>query len=428
MMQQRNERRFNRQGRIAITFSKDFGNEHSLWTMGFVTPKVLQRSERGTFRDFNRYHIGGSSIYHWQKEFSSTFKNHLSIGFDESYQDGSQLFYSLTPSGGRGDTLRQNKREAANSLGLFLHNEIRIASKLNIVFGVRYDVQGYIFQDFLKPKDDAKQVFKHATPKIAISYQFNPQHTIYANVGGGVETPAFNEVDPPPDSLIIANGSTPIGGSNPLLDPTTSVTYEIGTKGFFSTKGFLSSLSYDAAAFYLTIQNDIIPWAGGRYYFTAGKSRRYGLEVGLNAHTTTNLLSSTALTIMNSKYIEYQNNLGSFDGNKTAGVPPFSLNARARYTFPSKGFFELGIEHLSSYVADDANLVDVPSYSILHTTAGYNVIIGSMYVRIIAGVNNLLNRTYISSVYINPEKTSDGYSVYEPGLPRSGFVNVSVGL
>lgn len=123
-----------------------------------------------------------------------------------------------------------------------------------------------------------------------------------------------------------------------------------------------------------------------------------------------------------------KNDFGAFDGNKTAGIPPFSLNVRTRYTIPSKVFFEVGVEHLSSYIADDANLVEIPTYTILHASAGYHIIVGSMYLKLIMGISNITNRKYVASAYINPERTSNGYAVYEPGLPRNFYVTISVGL
>jgi hypothetical protein len=58
----RDERRYNRLGRIAITL--DHAPDAATGVSGtmFVAPKHLQRSERGTFRDFTRYHFGGHVI------------------------------------------------------------------------------------------------------------------------------------------------------------------------------------------------------------------------------------------------------------------------------------------------------------------------------------------------------------------------------
>ncbi|WP_287925812.1 DNA topoisomerase IV subunit B, partial [Diaphorobacter sp.] len=79
-----------------------------------------QRSERNTFRDFTRYHLGGNVMYKNVLQLSETLKNTLVAGVDEAYQDGAILFYSLSPTNGRGNKLSTNKREGANTFGAFL--------------------------------------------------------------------------------------------------------------------------------------------------------------------------------------------------------------------------------------------------------------------------------------------------------------------
>ena len=60
---QRDERRYNRLGKIGINLEHSFDESNSLQSMVYLNPKYLQRSERGTFRDFTRYHLGGNFIY-----------------------------------------------------------------------------------------------------------------------------------------------------------------------------------------------------------------------------------------------------------------------------------------------------------------------------------------------------------------------------
>ena len=61
--QARDERRHNRLGRLSLTLEHDLGGGASVSGMLFGGPKFLQRSERGTFRDFTRYHVGGNAIF-----------------------------------------------------------------------------------------------------------------------------------------------------------------------------------------------------------------------------------------------------------------------------------------------------------------------------------------------------------------------------
>lgn len=116
---QRSERRYNRLGRISATLNHDLNDMHGISALAFVEPKYLQRSERGTFRDFNRYHVGGSVAYRFHQNISAAVQSTFQIGVDEAYQDGAILFYSLSPANERGEGLQQNKREGANTFGAF---------------------------------------------------------------------------------------------------------------------------------------------------------------------------------------------------------------------------------------------------------------------------------------------------------------------
>ncbi|MGE5350696.1 MAG: TonB-dependent receptor plug domain-containing protein, partial [Acidobacteriota bacterium] len=128
----RDERRFNRLGRIGVTFEDELSESNSISALAYINPKYLQRSERGTFRDFTRYHTGGNFIFRNTVNPAGEVENRFSIGMDEAYQDGAILFYSLSATNGRGSELRDNKREGANSFGAFFQNEITFLSKLSL--------------------------------------------------------------------------------------------------------------------------------------------------------------------------------------------------------------------------------------------------------------------------------------------------------
>ena len=48
--------------------------------MMFYNPKVLQRSERGTFRDFNRYHLGGNMVFRAESNLGAAIRARRSSG------------------------------------------------------------------------------------------------------------------------------------------------------------------------------------------------------------------------------------------------------------------------------------------------------------------------------------------------------------
>jgi iron complex outermembrane recepter protein len=436
----RDERRFNRQGRVAATIEHEFGSEHELMAMVFLQPKVLERSERNSYRDFNRYGIGSQLKYQWESELSPTLGNKISAGFDEHYQDGTVLFYRLGPGGTRSDTLTQNKQEGANALGGYIEERLTIDSALTIRVGGRYDRVSYTFRNFLAPGSSGppqRSEFTHFTPKAGIAYAFASGHTVYGSFGGGVEAPAFNEVDPPSDSLVLARGGTPSTENrdfNPILEPATSTSIELGVRGVLPFEGPISYLTYDLAAYMINVENDLVPWNGGAFYFTAAKTRRTGVELGLSAGTDFDLSLQGAFTVSRNTYLEYENQLGHFDDNEMAGLPNIFGNVRLRYDAPFGLFAETSVEHVGEYFADDRNdekadgTIDpaldskAPAYTLLGATAGWKHDFGGLGLDVFASINNITDVSYVSSVFIN----GDSNQYFEPGMPRNVTVGVTV--
>lgn len=420
----RRERRFNRTARFGVQVNKELGDEHSFELLGYLTPKILERSERGTYRDFNRLHAGGGLIYHWHSGSDGLLRR-ITAGFDGSTQDGTILFYSLV-DGERGDSLRTNKREAAATSGVFLQAELQLLDRLLLTLGARFDRQIYVSQDFAagarsQGKRDELSL-GHSTPKAALLYLFSSNHSFYVTLSGGVEAPAFNEVDPPP--------TLPNVSLNPLLKPMSSTTMEIGVKGVeqFGPSAFVRLVSYSAAAYRITVRDEIVPYNGGAWFFSAGSSQRHGFELGGQLDLRGGWSVKSALTYLNAQYQAYRNDVGDFSGKEVPGIAPFVWNTRARYG-TSEGFFaELGLEHVGSYFADDANTLALPSYSILHGAMGYSFRVGALKISSLVGVNNLTNEHYGASAFINPAASGipPTPAYIEPGLPANVFGSLHV--
>lgn len=436
----RDERRFNRLGRIGVTLEHGFDESNQISGMAYVNPKYLQRSERGTFRDFTRYHVGGNIIYKNLFQFNSDIKNTLIAGMDEAYQDGTILFYSLSATNGRGNILRDNKREGANNFGAFLQDEINFNEKVSLIIGGRYDNVTYSSENFLAPQFGMQEkYFTKFTPKAGITYRFSPTHNIYANLGGGVEVPAGNETDPAG-----TYGQDTVYLLNPLLEPIKSTTFEIGTKQIisFEQNSPLSYINYELALYYVDLKNDIIPYRGGRFYFTAGKSHRVGAELSTTFQFNHGISLDAALTLSSNKYDEYTvdsahygvpGKFADYSNNKNAGIPDMFYNIGLNFAPEMfKGFFiSLSANGIGNYFVDDANTIEVPSSNIFNATIGVNKEINltdHLNMRGFISVNNIADTKYVGSAFVNPDIVG-GVPVYlEPGMPRNFTVSVSFGI
>lgn len=432
---QRDERRYNRLGKIGLTLEHVFDESNSIQSMVYLNPKYLQRSERGTFRDFTRFHFGGNFIYQNHTSLSEAITNVAIGGIDEAYQDGAILFYSLSPTNSRGNILSTNKREGANNFGAFFHDEVIISDKVSILIGGRYDNITYYSEDFLNPEYGLqKKTFEKFIPKAAVSYRFTPTHSIYANVSGGIEVPAGNETDPSGTF-----GQDTVYLFNPLLDAIRSTTYEVGTKQILVfNSDIIQSLNYEMALYHIQITNDIIPYSGGRFYFTAGKTERSGLEFGASAQLKHGLSLRGSLTYSTNKYVSYvvdsvhygsPDKFADYSNNKAAGIPNFFYGTGLTYSpdFLNEIFVSLELNGVGKYFVDDANKIEVPAYNLINLSFGLTEILritNSFGLRFFININNLTGEKYAASAFINPDLIA-GQPVYlEPGLPRS--INASI--
>ena len=434
------ERRHNRQGRLGASVEHAFGGGGTLSSMLYINPKFLQRSERGTFRDFTRYHLGGNLVYANTARLGPTTRARVLGGLDEAYQDGAILFYSLTPDGNRGATLRDNKREGANNLGFFLQTELDVSDKLGVSVGARRDAITYYSESFINPKLSDTKVFARITPKLGVNYRVRPTHSFYLNVGGGVEAPAGNETDPAGTF-----GQDTVVAINPLLEPIRSTTYEIGTKQLvtFGPESAISEVSYDVALYRTQVANEIVPYRGGRFYFTAGKARRNGAEFGLNVNTRSGFSLQGMFGLSDHKYSEYlvdsvhyniakRGVFADYSGNQVVGVPRtmFGLTLALSPKGWSGVRAQVGVQGSGRYFADDANVVSVAGYSLVNATVGLDrpIDIGAgATLRGSVSVQNLLNKRYIGSAFLNPDVVNSVPVAFEPGLPRSIVFSFGLG-
>jgi iron complex outermembrane receptor protein len=418
------ERRENLTGRLGLTLDHQVSERVGVAALAFLNPKVLHRSERGTYRDFTRIHAGGNAVVRVATPLGRAHGT-LLVGSDVAVQDGAILFYELSAEQGRGAP-RDNKGEGALNAGLFVTEEVT-TGRWTFALGARYDNITYDYRDHNDPSLDARKTFTGVTPKVGATYSVAPLHTVYASVGGGVEVPAGNETDPaPPLDTVTA--------LNPLLDPVRSTTFEVGTKRI------VGRLSYDVALYHTAVANEIVPYLGGRFYFTAGKVRRRGAELGLRLAAGGGVVVHAALTYTDHRYTRYTVDstyygspgaFADYSGNRVVGVPRFTYAGALEFAPPALRPLELrvGLQGVSRSFADDANQVVVPAYRLVSLTLGaaQPVSIGvGLGVRGFVTVNNLFDRAHIASAFLNPAFDAGEAVAYEPGMPRHVTVGVSL--
>jgi iron complex outermembrane receptor protein len=414
----RDERRFNRIGRLAGTLDHSFSDRQSLSLMLFAEPKALQRSERNRYRDFTRFHVGGQAVWSLEVPMREGLVSRTSAGVDEALQDGSILFWNLNPDGTRSTTIFANKREGANSAGAFVQQAFTWNERWTAQAALRYDDLWYTSQDFLNPTLDDQKHFTRVTPKLSVGWTHG-DHTVFAALGGGVEAPAFNEIDPPPPYDVVTS-------FNPFLEAMHSVTYEVGTRGSLASR--FGRWGYDVGIYQIDTENDIVAFNGGAFFYTAGKTRRRGVEAGLDWKPAKPVTIRSSGSFTKNEYVDYVNDVGDFGGNDMPGLPSAAFFTSARVDFPRGFGVTVSAEGLDRYFADDQNTLRTFAYGIVNASLDYAVRGDRLGFRAFVSGRNLLDKEHIASVFINPiSDVANGPKRYiEPGLPQQFVAGASL--
>jgi outer membrane receptor protein involved in Fe transport len=89
----------------------------------------------------------------------------------------------------------------------------------------------------------------------------------------------------------------------------------------------------------------------------------------------------------------------------------------------------LGWHAVSNYFADDANNISVPGYGTM--SASLNLgrpveIAGGIGLQGFFTVNNLFDRSYLESAFLNPDIVNGVPVAFEPGMPRNIVVSLAL--
>jgi iron complex outermembrane receptor protein len=433
---ERRERRHNRLARGSVHLQHRATERVTVDGMLFAQPKRLIRSERGTYREFGRQHAGGSLGARWEHAARPGLSASFFAGMDHARQGGPGVFYSLSDDGGRGDEVRTNQRENSSNFGVYAQEQLS-AGDLEVVLGARWDAIEYDVEDVFDPRLSDRRGFTRLSPKLGLVWRLSPARSVYAGVGGGVEAPAGNETDP-----VSTFGQDTIHGINPLLRPIRSTTYEVGTKAIDArSAGLVRAFSYDLALYWTEVRDEIVPYRGGRFYFSAGAVRRRGAELGVRVVTAPGVEMDFAVMGNDHRYTEYvvdsvhygrPGALADFGGNRVVGVPDVHGSAALRWApaFRREAEVEVSMQWVDGFWADDANQVRVPGYALWSAGVGLRRPLRlprGLTLRGSLRLENLLNERYVASAFLNPDVVDGEPVAFEPGLPRHAVVTLTLG-
>ncbi|HBZ0725068.1 TPA: TonB-dependent receptor [Klebsiella pneumoniae] len=316
------------------------------------------------------------------------------------------------PQYGEQGALRRNERNLMWNVDPYLQTQWQLTDKLSLDAGVRYSSVWFDSNDYyITPGngDDSGDASYHKwLPAGSLKYALTDAWNVYLSAGRGFETPTINELSYRSDNQ---------SGLNFGLKPSTNDTVEIGSK----TR--IGNGLFTAALFQTNTDNEIVvdSSSGGRTsYKNAGKTRRQGMELGLDQQFGESWRLKAAWTWLDATYRTNVYDDASCNGNRIPGIARNMGYASFGYQ-PEQGWYAgSDIRYMSDIMANDENTAKAPSWTVVGLTTGYKWSYGRMDMDLFGRIDNLFDREYVGSVIVNE---SNG-RYYEPAPGR----NYGIGL
>ena len=314
------------------------------------------------------------------------------------------------PQYGEQGALRRNERNLMWNVDPYLQTQWQLTDKLSLDAGVRYSSVWFDSNDYyITPGngDDSGDASYHKwLPAGSLKYALTDAWNVYLSAGRGFETPTINELSYRSDNQ---------SGLNFGLKPSTNDTVEIGSK----TR--IGNGLFTAALFQTNTDNEIVvdSSSGGRTsYKNAGKTRRQGMELGLDQQFGESWRLKAAWTWLDATYRTNVCDDASCNGNRIPGIARNMGYASFGYQ-PEQGWYAgSDIRYMSDIMANDENTAKAPSWTVVGLTTGYKWSYGRMDMDLFGRIDNLFDRAYAEHLNLAGNAgfgLPAGVRIHEPG-------------
>mgnify|MGYP003109064712 CR=1 FL=1 len=417
----------NRQTLTGLSFSSRFSETFSNTTSVYYT--YLDHYEPRPFNILDEITNGYGARTVFAKSFTFS-EQQASVSFGgEWYQDEyrwetiENLYEENNNQGSLEGNLLSKNKEIRKQFNVFATTILPLTSTIKAEFGVNINKTDYDYTDAFNTGSDNTSADRSFDPIIApnlnILYTASPNTSFYGNISRGFNYPSLEET------------LTPEGIINPDIGPETGWNYEVGTDLHFLNR----NLHLQSSVYLLSISNLLVAERVGNDQFigrNAGKTHHRGVE--FQADYRFKIASEIEVSpFLNAafnfhKFIDFVDETDDFSGNDLTGVPDKKITAGLRVNHNSGVGVSSNFRYLGSQPITDSNTLYSDSYTLLNIQAEYKkAIADAFYIRLSAGINNVANSKYASSILIN----ASGFGgieprYYYPGLPRNYYSSLQI--
>lgn len=316
-----------------------------------------------------------------------------------------------TTSGVISSGLNRNEIQTVHNFDQYVQGTFEPTNRWVLVAGARHTNIKFDVDDQLAA-NSGKLEYSNTSPVLGATFKLLPALNLYANYGKGFETPTFIE-------MTYLNPTTG-AGPNLALKPSKSKNYEVGAKAFIG-----DYTRVNLALFQVDTDKEIVVDQGQgttASFKNAGRTQRQGVELSLDSQLPHDFAFYAAYTLMNAEFKDkFTTGATTVNaGNKIPGAYTSAAYGELSWKHPASGFTSAveGI-HFSSVFTNDVNNLRADGYTIYNLRGGFVQNIGNWKLSEFARIDNVTDKTYVSSVRINTS------AAYDPGAPRNWTVGIN---
>lgn len=321
--------------------------------------------------------------------------------------------------GGERARLTLSQVETVASGAAFAQARLPVTRRLDVMGGLRYDRFRFEADDRLTdgdPDDSGVRLMGAFSPSVGLLARVAHRLHLYGNAATSFETPTTTELANRPDGA---------GGFNPALGPQRALALEAGAKGV------TARVRYDLGLHRTTLDDALVPFevpdaSGRQFYRNAGRLVHQGVEAAATLAWPRRMEWRAAYTWLDARFDEYEVDGVSYAGKRVPGVAPHRLESSAAYRSPAATVALYG-EYSSGMHVSDANTAGTATepYALVSARGEVRVLRDApLRLSLLLGVENLLDRDYVSSVVVN----AFGGRFYEPGPGRTLRLGLRAGF
>ena len=319
--------------------------------------------------------------------------------------------------GARGP-LTLDQAEGVTNVAVHGQALVPVTGRLGLFLGARYDRVAFSATDRLvtsgDPDDSGRRVMDAVSPTAGLRLGVGSDASVFANVSTAFETPTTTELVNRPDGA---------GGFNPELEPQRTVSWEVGARA-----GLGAGLYAQGSVYRARVRDALVPFEvesapGRQYYRNAGGAVHQGVElVAELRRRRLDVLAAYART--DATFSDYATAEARFDGLALPGVRPWTVELRTTARPGAGVTVRLDYERVGAMAVNDGNDAWAAGHGLVALRVSRGFSVGAGEVVLHGGVENLLDRRYVTSVVPN----AFGGRYYEPGPGRTVFVGLRAGL